>query len=157
MRQALNNFLHKHLPKFEHNDKIGQRHEHLGVGNRVEQRRRVSNPPPLGSRDFQHYVSSAILYELIRVLREVFSFPDDLLYDWYWLLLAGSVYVVPTTRVDAVRDDPDDNKFLACAIDGGADFVVSEDKDPLRIGSYESVQIVRKQVFLLLLESATDD
>jgi len=107
--------------------------------------------------DFQHYVSSEILYELIRVLREVFRFPDDLLYDWYWLLLAGSVYVVPTTRVDAVRDDPDDNKFLACAIDGGAGFVVSEDKDLLRIGSYESVQILRKQTFLLLLESATDD
>ncbi len=42
-------------------------------------------------------------------------------------------------------------------IDGGAGFVVSEDKDLLRIGSYESVQIVRKQAFLLMLESATDD
>lgn len=106
--------------------------------------------------NFQHFVSSEILYELVRVLRDVFNFPDDPLYDWYWLLLAGSVYIVPTTRVDAVKDDPDDNKFLACAVDGGAGFVVSEDKDLLRIGNYGLVQIVRKQMFLSILEDKAE-
>ena len=103
---------------------------------------------------FQHFISDEILYEIIRVLREVFEYSDERLYQWYWLLLAGSVYVVPTTVVNVVEDDPDDNKFLACAADGGTDFVVSEDKDLHRIGRYNSVQIVRKQEFLSMLEDS---
>lgn len=102
--------------------------------------------------DFQHFTSSAILYEILRVLREVFAYSDEQLYQWYWLILSGSVYVVPTTVVNAVKDDPDDNKFFACAIDGGANFVVSEDKDLRRIGIYNGIQIVNKQQFLALLE-----
>jgi predicted nucleic acid-binding protein len=90
------------------------------------------------------------------VLRDVFNLPDHSVYDWYWLLLTGSVFILPTTRVDAVVDDPDDNKFIACAIDGGAQFVVTEDKDLVRIGVYQFVQIIRKQAFLALLESQTD-
>jgi hypothetical protein len=41
---------------------------------------------------FRHFISGEILYEIIRVLREVFEYPDEALYDWYWLLLKGSVY-----------------------------------------------------------------
>lgn len=101
---------------------------------------------------FQHYISSQILYEIVRVLREVFDYPDEKLYEWYWLLLAGSHYVVPTTIVNAVDADPDDNKFLACAVDGGADWVVSEDKHLRRLKRYDSIQILRKQAFLAMLE-----
>lgn len=102
--------------------------------------------------DFQHFISGEILYEIIRVLREVFEYPDELLYRWFWLLLAKSVYVVPISVIAAVKDDPDDNKFLACALDGGAHLVVSEDKDLLRLGSYRSIQIVDKQSFLSILQ-----
>ena len=101
---------------------------------------------------FQHFISDEILYEIIRVLREVFGYSDELLYKWYWLLLTGSEHVIPTTIVQAVKDDPDDNKFLACAVDGGADFVVSEDKDLHRIGEYKEIKILNKQQFLALLE-----
>lgn len=106
------------------------------------------------AQTFQHFISAEILFEIVRILRQVFDFPDDLLYDWYWLLLAGSTYVAPTTVVNVVQDDPDDNKILACAVDGGADYVVSEDKDLHRIGEYRSVQIVDKQTFLALLDAA---
>ncbi|HEY85943.1 MAG TPA: putative toxin-antitoxin system toxin component, PIN family [Chloroflexi bacterium] len=102
---------------------------------------------------FQHFISSEILFEIIRVLREVFAYPDDLLYDWYWLLLKGSIYVVPTTIVNAVEADPDDNKFLACALDGEARFIVSEDRHLRSLGMYDTIQVVRKQTFLALLEA----
>jgi putative PIN family toxin of toxin-antitoxin system len=102
---------------------------------------------------FQHFISAEILYEIIRVLREVFEYPDEKLYDWYWLLLAGSVFVVPRVIINVIQEDPDDNKFLACAVEGSTDYIVSEDHDLRRLGKYDSIIVLRKQEFLQVLET----
>lgn len=99
---------------------------------------------------FQHFISADILYEIIRMLREVLAYPDEKLYDWYWLLLAGSTFVTPHFSPFVVADDPDDNTFIACALEGQAEYIVSEDKDLRRIGQYRSIRIVGKQDFLRL-------
>ena len=49
--------------------------------------------------------------------------------------------IVPQTKVDVCRD-PDDNKFIECAIDGEAIFIVSGDQDLLTIEQYQGVLIV---------------
>jgi putative PIN family toxin of toxin-antitoxin system len=102
---------------------------------------------------FQHFISADILYEIIRVLRAVLAYPDEKLYDWYWLLLAGSTFVTPRSSPFIVADDPDDNKFIACALEAQANYIVSEDKDLHRVGQYRSIQIVGKQSFLRILEA----
>jgi predicted nucleic acid-binding protein len=50
--------------------------------------------------------------------------------------------VEPDFKLDAVPDDPDDNRVLECAVAGKADFIVSGDRHLLRIGSYEGIAIV---------------
>lgn len=102
---------------------------------------------------FQHFISADILFEIIRVLRQVFGYPDQKLYDWYWLLITGSTFVMPRSSPFIVADDPDDNKFIACALEGQADYIVSEDKDLHRVGHYRSIQVVGKQSFLRVLET----
>jgi uncharacterized protein len=54
----------------------------------------------------------------------------------------------PHFRLDAVPDDPDDNRVLECAVAGGAEFIVSGDKHLLRLGSYEGIVIVTVRQFL---------
>ena len=105
------------------------------------------------AKRFQHFISAEILYEIIRVLREVFEYPDEKLYDWYWLLLVGSVFVIPTVTINVIQEDPDDNKFVACAIEGRADYIVSEDKDLQRLGAYDSIVVLGKHEFLEVLEA----
>ena len=102
---------------------------------------------------FQHFISAEILYEIIRVLREVFEYPDEKLYDWYWLLLAGSVFVVPRVVINVIQEDPDDNKFIACAVEGRVDYIVSEDKDLQRLKKYDSITVLGKHEFLKVLEA----
>ena len=55
--------------------------------------------------------------------------------------------VEPTTHVDICRD-PDDNKFIDCAIDGGCIYIVSGDKDLLSLKSYRDIEIVTVSEFL---------
>lgn len=53
--------------------------------------------------------------------------------------------------VDAVEKDPSDDKFIECALAGGADYIVSDDRHLLGLGCYEDVKIVRVGKFLEML------
>lgn len=51
-------------------------------------------------------------------------------------------------EVDVVKNDPDDNKFIACALEGSASYIVSGDNHLLSIREYQGIQIVRAREFL---------
>jgi predicted nucleic acid-binding protein len=55
-----------------------------------------------------------------------------------------------TTEVTAIRTDLTDNIFLALAIDGGAEVIVSGDHHLLDIRKFSGVSIVRVRRFLQL-------
>ena len=54
---------------------------------------------------------------------------------------------------EGVCADPDDDKFLACALAANADYVVSEDKDLLVLNAYHGVQIINALDFLHILQN----
>ena len=54
--------------------------------------------------------------------------------------------IEPITHVEICRD-PDDNKFLGCAKDSHALYIVSGDKDLLVIEEYENIQIMTAKDF----------
>ena len=54
--------------------------------------------------------------------------------------------IEPVTRVEIYRD-PDDNKFLECAKDSHALYIVSGDKDLLVIEQFGNIQIVTAKDF----------
>lgn len=64
-------------------------------------------------------------------------------------------YIVPgLVSVEVVKEDPDDDKFLAAAIEGRADYVVSGDKPLLNIKEYHGIKIVSPTDFINLLEKS---
>lgn len=58
------------------------------------------------------------------------------------------IHIIDTSSRIEVCRDPDDNKFLECAIDCDCLYIVSGDKDLLTIGKYEGVRIVTVSEFL---------
>ena len=54
--------------------------------------------------------------------------------------------IEPVSHIEVCRD-PDDDKFLECARDSHALYVVSGDKDLLVIEKYENIQIVTAKDF----------
>ena len=46
------------------------------------------------------------------------------------------------------KEDPPDNRILECAVSAGSDFIVTGDKDVLRLGSYDSIRIITVSDFL---------
>ena len=61
-------------------------------------------------------------------------------------------HVPGTLDLTGACRDPQDDKFLACAVEGKAHYLVSSDKDLLEMKSYRGVAIVNPGQFLLTLE-----
>ncbi len=61
-------------------------------------------------------------------------------------------FVDPEEDIEAVEDDPDDDKFLEAALAGNVDYLVSGDKHLLDLDSFRGIEIITPREFLDLLE-----
>lgn len=61
---------------------------------------------------------------------------------------AYSKKVNVSSKVEAVKHDLTDNIFLACAVDGNADYIISGDHHLLDLGSFQEIPIVTSKEFL---------
>jgi putative PIN family toxin of toxin-antitoxin system len=91
--------------------------------------------------------SDAILDETIGVLRDKFGWEGYRLHFARLELLKFVNRVQPNETI-SVAGDPDDNRILECAVVAGSDFIVTHDKDLLRLREYQGIEIVRLADFL---------
>ena len=98
-------------------------------------------------------LSAAILEEMARALnypriqkciqmtsRECLEFLEG--------LAEVSEMVEGVLTVDAVKADPDDNKYVACAIEGNASVLVSGDHHLLGLKTFQQIRIISPRQFL---------
>lgn len=83
--------------------------------------------------DFRLDVSEAIIKEVVTVLREDFHWQPYRIQDaWRKLASIGNM-VSPKQELRAIKEDPDDDRILECAVEACSEFIVSWDKDLLRL------------------------
>jgi putative PIN family toxin of toxin-antitoxin system len=63
----------------------------------------------------------------------------------------------PTSKVDVVKRDSDDNRVLECAEDAGAQYIVTGDEDLLELQEYNGIQILSPAAFLRVLDAQVDN
>jgi putative PIN family toxin of toxin-antitoxin system len=111
----------------------------------------------LEDEDFTLVISDSIFAELRRCLsyprvRKYITATDEELDLWVTALGLVADIVEGKVVVSAVSDDPDDNKYLAAALEGRAEFVVSGDAHLLDLHEYEGIRILTPRAFLDLLK-----
>jgi putative PIN family toxin of toxin-antitoxin system len=101
---------------------------------------------------FELVLSAAIAEEVRRAL----AYPKLQKYlprdldpgSWLEALLMLAEIVPGAIEVEGVCEDPDDDKFIAAALEGRATFVVTGDRKLLAVSRYESIHIVGPRAFL---------
>lgn len=63
-----------------------------------------------------------------------------------------AVILSNTPRVDVIKEDPDDNSVLACALKVKADYIVSGDWHLLALKYYQGIPIVTVKEFLEVIK-----
>ncbi|MBU0677657.1 MAG: putative toxin-antitoxin system toxin component, PIN family [Verrucomicrobia bacterium] len=96
-----------------------------------------------------NFVSADILRELETVLaRPKFGLHSEQTLAIIALVRDTYDYVEPDTSVDAVSDDPDDNRILEAAFCADAEYIVSGDKHLLSLKEWEGIRIVKASTFI---------
>jgi len=54
--------------------------------------------------------------------------------------------------LEVVREDPEDDKFIICALEAGAEYIVSGDTHLLKLREYQGIRVVPPRKFLMLME-----
>lgn len=101
---------------------------------------------------FKIAVSNKILNEYIDVLTRFRITDEDL--DEFILLFTDRKNVIiakPKNHINAITDDPEDNKFLECAYTSNADYIISGDKHLLKLKEYKGIQVITPAKFIKLI------
>ncbi|MBI2151241.1 putative toxin-antitoxin system toxin component, PIN family [Candidatus Woesearchaeota archaeon] len=88
------------------------------------------------------YSTKEILSEYQEILRRDFDFTNEETEEITDKVLAFVTLVNPATRVDAVKDDPDDNSIIECAIESNSKYIITYDKHLLNLREYQKIRIL---------------
>ena len=96
----------------------------------------------------QIFTSEDIEQEILDKLMTKFGLNSD---DAGRVMADFSTFTKPiriSRRIHVVKDDPDDDKFIECAVECSAEFIISGDKHLLNMNKYEVIDIMSAATFL---------
>jgi uncharacterized protein len=96
----------------------------------------------------QHVHCIEMMAELSQKLRTTFGFSENGIQAVLYDLGRVSEQVEITGKVHVVANDPDDDKFIECAVVAGASAVVSGDHHLLELGEHEGIPVLSATEFL---------
>jgi putative PIN family toxin of toxin-antitoxin system len=98
-------------------------------------------------------MSRDIVEEILEVLlRPKIGAPFSYVERLGKVIYRKAVIAKPRQQLQAVIGDPKDNKFLECAVEGKADYIISGDQHLLSLREYQGIEIVKTKEFLEKLE-----
>ena len=99
-------------------------------------------------RKIEVVITKKILLEIIEVLNKEAKFQKFIknrkiaIEDLLRTITSLGKLVDSKTKLSIVKEHSSDNKFVECAIDGNAEFIVSYDKHLLKLKEYKSIKIL---------------
>lgn len=102
-------------------------------------------------------LSEPILAEIERVLqypriRKRHHWKQRQVKQYIQTLRQSAILTPGTSSVNAVPNDPTDDKFFACAVEAQANYIVSGDEEHvLPVGNFQGVEVVKPRDFLEIL------
>ena len=106
---------------------------------------------------FKLHLCEEILTEARRVLldyehiRDRYHYEDRQVMRFLDNLRVVSEMTSNLPQVEVVKEDPDDDKILACALKASADYLISGDPHLKDLGKYEGIEIISPADFLEVL------
>jgi len=103
--------------------------------------------------------SEAILEEIERVLcypklKKIHQLNTEEI-DRYIQEIQEAATITPgKLKIQAVKEDPTDDKYLVCAVEGEADYIVTGDQRLKAMGSFRGILIVDPANFLRIVSNA---
>lgn len=98
----------------------------------------------------QNFISMEILSEVAKVVSyPKFNFPISLQVEIIETIFSCSTIVEIKEAINIIKDDPEDNRILECAISAEVDFIITGDSHLLKLKNFRGVEILTPDNFLV--------
>jgi len=109
---------------------------------------------------FETVTSLLINQEILSVLHREniyakYGINEDIVDGIASFLYEGTILTQGFYQVTRIKQDPEDNKFIGCALEGEADYIVSGDRHLLSLKSYKGIQVLNADSFVRVLVKKT--
>ena len=94
-------------------------------------------------------ISADILDEMAGVLSgKKFQYPNGVIQSIRHAIEDLAEIVTPQKAVNTIKEDPDDNRILECALESNAHLVISGDHHLLELKEYRNIKIISPSDYL---------
>jgi uncharacterized protein len=91
------------------------------------------------------YSTTEIISEYQKVLKRDFSFSNDDLVQIMQKVLAFVTLITTKEKVDLVKDDPEDNKIIECALSSKSRFIITYDPHLLKLKEHNGIRFIKPE------------
>ncbi len=84
-------------------------------------------------------------------LQVKYKLTDDRIEEMAQLIRAKAFLTSELYKVDVIKDDPDDNVAVSCALEGSAQYIVSGDSHLISLKEYQGIRMIVAGDFLGIL------
>lgn len=103
-------------------------------------------------KNIQIFTTKDILQEFSEVLERDFKYSAEEAANIIEKVMKFVTLIETNSKVDVIKDDPDDNKILECALDSGSEFIISYDNHLLNLKSFQGIEILKPEDFFPKLD-----
>ena len=117
----------------------------------------VSNPAKIISLVSNNKITLLLSDDIISEINGVLLYPKimkrhgksvEYIKSFLEKIRSAAIITGGKLKVDAITKDPSDNKYLSCALEGRAEFIISGDRHLKDLKSYKNIAIVDPGAFL---------
>ncbi|OGJ16820.1 putative toxin-antitoxin system toxin component, PIN family [Candidatus Pacearchaeota archaeon RBG_13_36_9] len=101
----------------------------------------------------QIFSSQDIIEEYKEILVRDFNYGEQKIGEILQRVLRFLALVTPSQKIDAVKEDADDNKIIECAVECKANFILSYDNHLLKLKEYQGIKIAKPEEAFRLIFS----
>ena len=101
--------------------------------------------------DAKIFITQDILDETAEVLERDFEYSKNEAKNIIEKILLFAKLIEPKQKVEIIKDDPDDNKVIECAIEPSSHYIVTYDGHLLELKDYKGINIMKPEEILKAL------
>jgi len=109
----------------------------------------------LAGKRYELCLSTGILAEIGKVLSyprlRRYGYSEEEVEEFLRALREAAVLVRRWPKIQVIREDPADDRVLACALAAKAEYIVSKDEHLQKLRKYQGIRILPTEAFLALI------
>jgi putative PIN family toxin of toxin-antitoxin system len=99
------------------------------------------------------FTTNEILEEFSKVLKRDFKYNPEEIANIISEVSSFLTIVKPKLKIEIIKDDPEDNKVIECALESSSKYIITYDNHLLKLDKIKDIKIIKPEEALNLINS----